>query len=215
MIKQVYLEHKRLFFIALLAFVLVFNATISIISNNLEWSVIDDSVTNKVPMWSFFIIPYNLFAPFVIITMILVWNKNSMLEKFIISIIFTILISDAIYIIYPTKMIRPEVHGNNIFTDFISMVYKLDPPFNSFPSLHVSLTLLSLMVLFSYKRIIGCVFLIPAITIIISTLFVKQHYFADVIGGFAIAPIMFYLIFMRKNHSLTNLATKKPSVLLS
>jgi membrane-associated phospholipid phosphatase len=64
-------------------------------------------------------------------------------------------------------------------------------PTNAFPSLHVSLTLTISMFVYGKNRKVGIVLLIITFFIILSTMFVKQHVFLDVIGGLMLAFVIF------------------------
>jgi membrane-associated phospholipid phosphatase len=64
-------------------------------------------------------------------------------------------------------------------------------PTNAFPSLHVSLTSTISMFVYGKNRKVGIVLLIITFFIILSTMFVKQHVFLDVIGGLMLAFVIF------------------------
>ncbi len=107
--------------------------------------------------------------------------------------LFEGMISFVIFVLYPTKMIRPEIIGNTITDKLLMMVYHTDPGFNVFPSMHVANSLFVALIFYRYNKKIGLVFWAIALLISVSIFFVKQHYLVDFIGG-TIEAIAVYLI---------------------
>lgn len=91
----------------------------------------------------------------------------------------------ASYIVFPVILIRPAFSGDTLAKWLLAWEYQ-DPAYNNFPSLHVALAWL---VYFSCRtnrhRLLWLAGL--AVAISISTLFVKQHYLADVVYGALLA----------------------------
>ncbi len=65
----------------------------------------------------------------------------------------------------------------------LALNYRIDAPFNCFPSLHVATTTLTAIALARVSRPLGWLGATVAALIAISTLLVKQHYLLDVVGG--------------------------------
>ena len=103
------------------------------------------------------------------------------------------MISFAIFVFYPTKMIRPEIAGSSISDKLLSIIYHTDPGFNVFPSMHVANSLFVALIFYRYNKRLGLVFWAIALLISVSIFFVKQHYLVDFIGG-AIEAVGVYLI---------------------
>lgn len=72
----------------------------------------------------------------------------------------------------------------------VSVLYALDPPFNLFPSLHLSIASLAAISAFKANRVFGIVALISVGFIGVSVCTVKQHVLLDVLGGLALALIV-------------------------
>ncbi|MCR5741837.1 MAG: phosphatase PAP2 family protein [Gammaproteobacteria bacterium] len=93
---------------------------------------------------------------------------------------------------------RPE---NNIFDKLLQIVYVNDGgemAFNLFPSFHCMLSLICLLGTFRKKEIklwYRIYSLVMFILIVLSTLFTKQHYFIDTLGGLTIGLIVYFLCF--------------------
>jgi membrane-associated phospholipid phosphatase len=78
----------------------------------------------------------------------------------------------------------------------LRVAYSIDPPYNCFPSLHVAYAFVSALTCSRVHRGVGFVALLWAVLIAVSTVFTKQHYVLDVIGGGLIAWVA-YAIFLR------------------
>jgi len=79
--------------------------------------------------------------------------------------------------------------GDDILSQFVRKMYSHDKPMNCFPSIHVYTT-----VLFTYfilitnrlKKYQIAMMVTWAVSIVLSTLFVKQHVILDVVGACAL-----------------------------
>jgi len=98
------------------------------------------------------------------------------------------------FIFLPGIMIRPEILGKDIFSWALNIIYSLDNPHNLFPSSHISISVLNALIM-NNKWVYLWAFLI-----ILSTLFVKQHYILDVLGGILVAIISFLVYNYFKKH---------------
>lgn len=75
--------------------------------------------------------------------------------------------------------------------------FHLDPPNNCFPSLHIGLAFAVVSSCWRASRKAGLVTLFAALAISVSTMLVKQHYIADVVGGLIVAGIVDRLVMSR------------------
>ncbi len=110
-----------------------------------------------------------------------------------------LLASYATFIVYPvtTAGFRPEIAtlDTTKFWEWGAAVnYALDPPLNSFPSLHVGTMTLALLVAAQADRVVGAFAAIVWVLISLSTMVVKQHYLADVVAGAGLACVAWFLI---------------------
>ena len=103
--------------------------------------------------------------------------------------------SGAVFLIYPTTILRPPIAGGGLSADLLRWVRALDPPNNCFPSLHVGLAFLCSMLLMRASRRTGMIVFVWAILVAGSTLTTKQHYFLDIAGGLLVAGLGFALFF--------------------
>ncbi len=114
-----------------------------------------------------------------------------------------------IYIIFPvsTFWYRQELLAQplvgNVWADQVYSIFANDTAFNCFPSLHAAVSTICFFTWFQYAKIkpgkttktAAIAALIIAIGVILSTLFIKQHYIADEIAGIALALLVGKLVF--------------------
>lgn len=158
-----------------------------------DYHIIDFYLDKQIPFIGEFVYIYNTFYPFVFIALLYLYTKDKdTYIKGIIAGIIGFLISYIIFLVYPTIMIRPEIPQN---LDFITkIVLKItyffdEPALNCFPSIHC---LFSYQVIISYllsslNKKTKLIFTIYSLLVVISTLFIKQHYVFDAIGALAIS----------------------------
>jgi len=98
--------------------------------------------------------------------------------------------SFAIFLIAPMKMSRAGLEPGAL-TPLFELMWSIDPPFNTFPSLHVSLATIAMLVVWQHDQRLGRWMLIGAIVLTLSTFLAKQHFVIDAIGGVALAIIWY------------------------
>ena len=105
-----------------------------------------------------------------------------------------LLIASVFFILLPLNTLEyfmPEEGGiiNNLFL----FNDRLNLEHNYFPSLHVAFALtLSLFIIENKPKWLKVAVLCWSVLVSASTLFTKQHYFIDVVGGVALAGISYY-----------------------
>ncbi len=162
-----------------------------------DFKTINSIIDNKIPFVPQVIIIYNLFYPMIFLAFYNIFNHDKeTYHKGIIAGIIGFIITDIIFIIYPTIIIRPDVTSMNIdpINKFIiSMTYKLDSPaINCLPSIHCLFcfqAIFSSLMCKNYNNISKVLITIILFFIVITTLLVKQHYFFDVIASLIVSII--------------------------
>ncbi len=100
-----------------------------------------------------------------------------------------------VHALYPIAYPRPMVpEGAGLDLSMLRWVYHLDPPHNTFPSLHVALAVVMMIVSWGWSRRLGWVVSALSTAMIISVLTLKQHFIADIAGGFASAGLAWALV---------------------
>jgi membrane-associated phospholipid phosphatase len=125
------------------------------------------------------------------------------------SLVATNAIAIIVYVIFPvsTFWYRQELLAQpivgNVWADQVYNVFANDTSFNCFPSLHAAVSTICFFSWFRYAKIkpskttkaVAIAALIIAVGVIISTLFIKQHYIADEIAGVVLALLVGKLVY--------------------
>lgn len=169
-----------------------------------EFHVIHAPLDNKIPFIEQFIIPYILWYGFVAAGVLYFFFTNK--QDFYRMIVFLFSGMTAFLIIstvYPNGlMLRPDLGGrDNVFIDLVKSLHSIDTPTNVFPSIHVYNTLGVWIAIIKSKTLqkhkwIQIASTILSISIILSTMFLKQHSVIDVIGAFALAAAVYIIVYI-------------------
>ena len=147
-----------------------------------------------IPFIEEFIIPYIALYPMVLLTFLLPQN-NLELRVLLLRSFVIIFFSISVFLLFPLQFSFENPQVDN-FSWFITTVEMVDYPYNQAPSLHVSFSVLLGVTL--AKRVqswwINALLALWFITIALSTLFVYQHHFIDVITGALLGFLSCYVI---------------------
>ncbi|MCD9023975.1 phosphatase PAP2 family protein [Cohnella silvisoli] len=151
------------------------------------------SVDINTPFIPAFAIPYVIWYPFLFLTLVLILRKSEkQYYQTLLALCMGLILCNLVYAFFQTTVPRPEVPSTGFLNHLVSFVYANDEPFNCFPSIHVLTS--SLMI--AGSSVLGWKIRIPvvviALSIIASTLFIKQHVIADVMAGMLVAKFMFW-----------------------
>lgn len=177
----------------------------------LEQHVTDDfhlihmAVDDYIPFVEYFIVPYFLWFGYVAAGIAYFFFKNKGDFYRLCSFLFIgMTIFLIISTIYPNGHdLRPESFAHdNLFTNLVAWLYSTDTPTNLFPSIHVYNSLgihiaVTKSECFKGKKKTKLLSLILCVSIILSTMFLKQHSFFDVLTAFAMAGIMYCFVYAR------------------
>jgi len=195
---NLYRRHEKFFltiFTVLLWCVCYFG--INIISRHRKTHILALPFEQNIPFVPFFVIFYML--TYVIIFMVIVVVKDIKdFRRTALAFILVIVVSSIFYLAYPVEAVRPNItNPDTIILKLLAFVYIIAEPYNLFPSLHIALTTLALLICFHFKRFVGYL-LIPFVTLITaSTLFLKQHYIVDILLSIFFVSIVYYFVFMK------------------
>ncbi|RJO72436.1 MAG: phosphatase PAP2 family protein [Myxococcales bacterium] len=111
---------------------------------------------------------------------------------------YLLVVCMTVFIFYPVAYPRPEIAIDSLASWGLSIVYAADKPNNCFPSMHCAMVMLAGVVGLRRNRFTGLLLFIGAVEIGFSTLFTKQHFIADVLGGFSLALISYGIVAYQK-----------------
>lgn len=134
--------------------------------------------------WSWFV--YVAFFPFVIV--LAAYARPSAFAAFKEAVLIAFVLGVVCFLLVPEAVPRPDVAeiGNAFVRHRVARMWQLDLAANGFPSLHVAVTCLACRMLTDRRRIVAASI---GLLICVSTLTLKQHTVADVLGGVALAMI--------------------------
>ena len=138
-----------------------------------------------IPLWPAWVLPYAAVTVWWYTAYLWAgWKMEArLLRSFVLGAIFILLISQVIFFTLPTYVIRPDLDHGGFWEFWLRMIYSNDKPYNAFPSLHVAITfLISLFWGIWFPRTRWLQALVLAL-VMCSTVFTKQHYWLDLIGG--------------------------------
>ncbi len=168
-----------------------------------DYWVIHVALDDYIPFWEGFVIPYLLWFLYVSAAVVYLFFKDK--DDYYRTCIFlftgmTIFLT--ISTLFPNgHHLRPAVlPRDNIFTMMVSHLYKADTPTNLWPSIHVYNSLGAHFAIMknnklSGKRPVRVLSLLLCISIILSTMFIKQHSVFDVVTAFIMAAVMYGIVY--------------------
>lgn len=159
-----------------------------------------------IPFCEVFIIPYLLWFGYVAITVIFLCirdqEESDRLVAFLIAGMTIFIIISAVF---PNgHNLRPTTFPReNIFTDLIRCLYATDTPTNILPSIHVYNSIAIMIAVsrsrcFTDHRIIKVAMLLLGVSIICSTVLIKQHSMLDVLLACLLASVMYAICYKKE-----------------
>ena len=165
--------------------------------------IIHMKVDDMIPFNELFVIPYFLWFLYVSAVVLYCFFKNKQEYWKTCVFLFT---GMTVFLIISTLWpnghhLRPHVMPReNILTAMVAHLYRADTPTNLWPSIHVynsigaHLAVVHNPKLAGNKKLRACSFIL-CVSIILSTLFIKQHSMFDVLTAFIMAGIMYLVVY--------------------
>ena len=171
-----------------------------------HFHVIHMDIDDYIPFCEFFIVPYLLWFPYIAIVILYMGFRDKKEYFNMCAFLFTgMTLFLIISTVFPNgHFLRPTVYErDNIFTQLCTMLYSTDTATNLFPSIHVYNSIgVHLAIVNSEKtkhnKPVRLASGILMVSIILSTVFLKQHSMFDVLTAFLTAGIV-YLVVYAKN----------------
>lgn len=157
-------------------------------------TVLDDRIVFS-PAW---IIPYVTWYAFLpAVGFFLMCKDKRQCAITLLTMILGLLLSYLTYSFFQTTVPRPNPVGDDIFSRLVQLIYHIDQPFNAFPSIHVLATyalMLGAARAQGINKAAKAAIWVVGLSIILSTVFIKQHVVADILGGIALAQVLHWLL---------------------
>ena len=135
------------------------------------------------------------------LSLIIWFTRRSKLQEVIFVIFTSFLIYYFFFAIFPVK--GPQFYFTGIdaqpvtsylFSDLVKLAQSIgETETGAFPSSHVGMSIIFLIILWNYSRKTFWIILTPVVLLWFATVYIKAHYLIDVIGGFISAPLVYWL----------------------
>lgn len=171
--------------------------------NVTKYHLVHSAWDDRIPFCEYFIIPYFLWFAYVAAAILyFFFTSKEEYYKLCTFLFVGMTISLAICTVWPNgHHLRPTVFPrDNVFTRMIEVLYTTDTSTNVFPSIHVFNSIGVHLAIRNCERLQKKRWLqissgILCISIICSTVFLKQHSILDVFGGIALGIVMNYFVY--------------------
>jgi membrane-associated phospholipid phosphatase len=155
----------------------------------LKGGIAPKTVLDNFPIWPVWVIPYLLCFPlWTFACLWAVWKMEDRLYRAMINAgFFTISISIAIFVLFPTYVEHVPLTGGDFFTKVLLWVFGAGGNHNALPSGHIYMTTLLVLFYSMWMPRQRLIWIIILLVVSLSTLFTGQHYLLDISGGCLIA----------------------------
>ncbi len=175
-------------------------------TNTKNFHVIHMSIDDYIPFCEVFVIPYFLWFAYVSVVVLFLFFKNKQDYYKACAFLFTgMTVFLVVSTLWPNgHLLRPLVMPrDNIFTDMVAALWRTDTPTNLWPSIHVFNSMGAHFAVMHSKELSGrrCIrigSLLLAMSIILSTVFIKQHSMFDVITGLVMGGVLYVCVYRRE-----------------
>lgn len=190
-----------------------------------RYQIIHVSLDDVIPFCEVFVVPYMLWFAYVtiVVAYFFLHDREDYFRIFVFlctGMTVFLLVST----LWPNgHRLRPYIMPrDNIFTYLVSALYKADTPTNLWPSIHVYNSLGCHIAVMKSRRLkqhkgIRIISFILCVSIIMSTMFIKQHSAFDVVTAFIMAVIMYGIVYrtdilMHSYRNLQKRLKRKPGI---
>lgn len=169
------------------------------------YTIIHTSFDDRIPFNEYFVIPYFFWFIYTLGLMIFLFFKDK--EEFL-TYAFTLAIGAYLCLfictVFPNGTdLRPRNldYGKNVFTQLIYFLHRVDTPTNILPSMHVYISLVSHLCIVDSKyfknKIWHILSFITMLSVLASTLFLKQHSIVDVLAAITLFFIIYHFYYLK------------------
>ncbi len=199
--KLIYLfrTHREIWWIIIYTAIYMGGFQIMENASHVHYHLIHTWLDDQIPFCEYFIIPYTIWFGFnlAVVGWFVLKAEKREYYRLITALMLGMTVFLVVSVAYPNKLeLRPEyVDTSNIFGRMVAALYKTDTPTNVLPSIHVYNTVVLCFAINANKTIrrhksvlVGLDVL--GISIILSTMFLKQHSVIDVSLGLVLGVLM-------------------------
>ena len=165
--------------------------------------IIYHPLDDLIPFSEYFLIPYVFWYPFLFVPGIYLMMRDAKnFKKYMIFFAVVFFSASAIFFFFKNGQdLRPNYfQRDNAFVDVVKYLYSIDTNTNSLPSLHAAGSFIPFFASLKCKcfknTYLKIFFLISALLISASTVFLKQHSILDTVAGIALAAFGFIIVYI-------------------
>ena len=169
------------------------------------YHVIHCGLDSMIPFCEYFIVPYLLWFFYIGITVLWFMFKNNDKKEYY-QLVLNLGIGMTLFLLiswlYPNgHNLRPEMfERSNIFVDMVKCLYRIDTPTNILPSIHVYNSVAAYMAIrqskaLSNRPLIQKGAFLLTCSIVMATMFLKQHTVIDVVSAIVLNLIAYLIIY--------------------
>lgn len=184
-----------------------------------NYHIIHMPLDDIIPFCEYFVVPYFLWFLFIAAAVIYFGVFNDSLKEYY-QLIFNLGIGMTLFLvisyIYPNGQdLRPETFANdNIFTQMVQYLYSIDTPTNVFPSIHVYNSVAVAIAFMTCQKlqkhtVIRYGSVVLAVSIVLATMFLKQHSVSDVCCALVMNVGSYMLLYRPHKVRSLSLASQK------
>lgn len=172
---------------------------------DLNFTEIHCFLDDLIPFREIFIIPYILWGFYVLAACVFLFFKEErgMFLRYAVALTGGMSIAMIIYMIFPNCVnLRPaELADHNLLSGIVSRLYMIDTSTNVFPSIHVLNSIIVCVALEKNKTfkkfpILRVLSVLLAVSICLSTLFLKQHSVLDGLGAVILYGFLYLALYV-------------------
>ena len=190
-----------------------------------RYRIIHVALDDYIPFCEVFVVPYLLWFAYVAVTVMYFFLRDrDDYFKIFIFLCTGMTVFLLVSTLWPNgHHLRPyTMPRDNIFTEMVAALYRTDTPTNLWPSIHVYNSLGCHIAVMKSRRLqrhraVRTGSLVLCVSIILSTMFIKQHSVYDVLTAFIMAGVMYGLVYHFEAlsgfcHSLFGRHKRKPEI---
>ncbi len=190
----------------MLAYMLIYCIWFNLLENwnRLRYVVVHMTLDDYIPFCEIFVVPYFLWFAYMIYTVCYMYVKDRETYH---SLCAFLCIGMTLFLVLSTlipniQFLRPQVMPrDNIFTRMVQYLYRTDTPTNLFPSIHVYNTVGAMIAVekskgaLTNKKWVRITSAVLGVSIILATMFIKQHSVFDVSFALLFSVPIYILVY--------------------